>query len=193
MLKRLLKRGGSTLLGAALCTLIAMPLRAHPGEPFVNERAFTNLTLGSWTLRLLACRPGGGMEVYSCDRRVAPLTRPGDEYRMPTQEGVEVRYRSWTDLRFALEDGRGDDGGVVFRVGRGLELGLEGGLPEDLERVLDLRLLALGQVDLMEPEWPLLSRRPAFRGNRDGAKQPGDPRGADQGDPLPAGPRFPAG
>ena len=152
----MLKRWGTTLPGAALC---AMTLLAHPGDAYVNERAFTNLTLGAWSLRLLACRDGGGLEIWSGDRRVALLGAPGDRFALPAQEGVEVRYRSWTDIRFALVDARGRDGGVEFRVGRGLELVPVGGLPEDLDRVLDLRLLALGQVDLMEAGWPAGNRR----------------------------------
>ena len=145
------KNIGCSLLGAGLC---ALALAAHPGPPYVNEREFTNLTLGAWRLRVLACRPGGGLDLFSCEKPVARLETPGAEFGFPTQEGLEVRYRSRDDLRFALVDGRGADGGVVFQVGRGLELTPEGGDPAVLDAVLDLRRLASGHVDLLEPEWP---------------------------------------
>jgi len=138
-------------MGAGLC---AVALAAHPGPPYVNEREFTNLTLGAWTLRLLACRPGGGLDLFSCEKPVARLEAPGAEFPFPAQEGLEVRYRSLDDIRFALVDGRGADGGVAFQVGRHLELSPVGGDPAALEEVLDLRRLDRGHVDLLLGEWP---------------------------------------
>ena len=110
----MMKRFRGVLLGAVLG---AGAWAASPPVGFENEREFTNLTLGQWTLRLQACVPGGGLEVLSMGHPVGRLAEPGAEFRFPSQEGVEVRYRSWTDIRFTLVDGRGRDGGVVFQVG----------------------------------------------------------------------------
>lgn len=147
----MMNRFRGALLGAILC---AWAWAAPADGLDANAREFTNLTLGQWTLRLKACRPGGGVEVFSMERSVARLAGPGAEFRFPVQEGVEVRYRSWTDIRFALVDGRGRDGGVEFQVGRDLELIPVGGDDFVLDRVVDYRLLRLGHLDLMEPEWP---------------------------------------
>lgn len=145
------KRIRGALLGVALG---AWAWSAAPPGLYENEREFTNLTRGAWTLRLQACRPEGGLEVFSMGRSVARLAEPGATFRFPIQEGVEVRYRSWTDIRFTLEDGRGRDGGVVFQVGPDLRLVPLGGDDLALGRAVDCRLLRLGQLDLLEPEWP---------------------------------------
>lgn len=137
--------------GAALC---ALALAAHPGANYPNEREFTNLTKGHWRLRLLACPAPGGMEVFSGEARVAQLVAPGMELTLPTEQGLLMRYRTLDALCFLLVDHRGEDGGVVFRVGRRLELSALGGSPVVLERVLDLRQLRLGNLDLLAPEWP---------------------------------------
>jgi hypothetical protein len=143
------------ILGALLGAALGAWAWAAPAPGlYENEREFTNLTRGAWTLRLTACRPEGGLEIFSMGRSVARLDVPGATFRFPEQEGVEMRYRSWTDIRFALVDGRGRDGGVEFQVGPDLRLIPVGGDDLALGRVVDCRLLRLGQLDLMEPEWP---------------------------------------
>ncbi len=147
MMKRTLK----ALAGAALC---ASMLQGEAPLSNENEREFTNLTLGAWTLRLTACRPGGGMVVLSCEREVARLVEPGAAFAFPTQEGVGIRYLSGGDIRFTLEDRTGCDGGVVFQVGRDLALTPLGGDPEALDEVLDVLRLRSGHVDVLAGAWP---------------------------------------
>jgi len=150
--KKMAKNMGYSIIGAALCHMV---LAAHPGGLYDNEREFTNLTLGAWRVRLQACRPAGGMEVFSGDHPVGRLGEAGAEFPFPTQEGVEIRYRSLDDIRFTLVDHRGNDGGVVFQVGRRLELIPLGGDPADLEAVVDPVRLRGGHVDLLLGEWPV--------------------------------------
>jgi len=121
---------------------------------YANEREFSNATRAEWRVRLEACRQAGGVEVYRGLVKVARLARPGDEIGIPEGETRFMRYLSLDDIRLALVDHTGNDGGVVFQVGRQLQLTPAGADLAPLDELLDRHALGHGNVDLWSQEWP---------------------------------------
>ena len=139
------------LMAAVLCA----PAWGGPyGGLYANEREFSNATRAEWRVRLEACRDSGGVDVYCGNTKVARMASPGDEIRIPEGETRFMRYLSLDDIRFVLVDHHGHDGGVVFQVGRDLELTPEGADLAPLGELMDRHALTHGNVDLWSGEWP---------------------------------------
>ena len=131
------------------------PAQGGPNDGlYANEREFSNATRAEWRVRLEACRDAGGVDVYRGLVKVARLARPGDEIGIPEGETRFMRYLSLDDVRFALVDHTGNDGGVVFQVGRQLQLIPAGAALAPLDELLDRHALGHGNVDLWSQEWP---------------------------------------
>ena len=141
----------SLLVAAALC---ATALGGPYGGLYTNEREFSNATRAEWRVRLRACGRDGAVDVYLGNVKVARMAHPGDEIVIPEGETRFLRYLSLDDIRLALVDHRGNDGGVVFQVGRHLELTPAGADLAPLGELLDGHALTHGNVDLWSKEWP---------------------------------------